>query len=61
MLGSGVEETIAMSTGFGTATSEAFTVAPKVVYSPIVEETAVWVTTNRSDPDTTMLTGVFNP
>ena len=40
-------------------TSEAFTVAPEVVYSPTV--LVLPFTTNRSDPDTARPTGVFNP
>ena len=39
--------------------SEEFTVAPEVVYSPIVP--AYQFVTNKSDPDTTMLTGSFKP
>ena len=39
--------------------SEAFTVAPEVVYSPIVREPAF--TTNTSEPDTAMATGLSNP
>ena len=50
MVGSGVEVTIAMSTGFGTATSEAFTVAPKFVYLPMALE--LKFETNRSEPST---------
>ena len=39
-------------------TRAAFTVAPDVVYSPIVP---FWLVTNRSDPDTAMPHGTSNP
>ena len=40
-------------------TSEAFTIVPDVVYSPIVP--VLEFVTNRSDPDTAIPAGLFNP
>ena len=44
---------------FNPETREAFTVAPDVVYSPIVPLPKF--VTNRFDPDTAMPIGQFNP
>lgn len=44
---------------FNPVTSEAFTVAPEVVYSPIVFEPKF--ATNRSEPSIAMPSGALNP
>jgi hypothetical protein len=58
--GSGVEVTVTIAKGTSNPEiSEAFTVAPEVVYSPIV--LLFRFETNRSDPDTAIPIGIAQP